>query len=122
MPLVKINIRKGWTDKEKKALHDAIHNALVESLDIPDWDFFHRIYEFNDTDFIFPSGKSEKFMILEIHLYPGRSDEIKKRMHTILCDKVEELGVPRLDIFIQIIEQPLTNWGIRGGIPASEIS
>jgi len=42
-------------------------------------------------------------------------------MYTVLCDRIEELGVPRLDIFIQIIEQPLANWGIRGGIPASEI-
>ena len=36
-----------------------------------------------------------RFIILEIHLYPGRSDEIKKRMYTVLCDMFEELGNQR---------------------------
>jgi phenylpyruvate tautomerase PptA (4-oxalocrotonate tautomerase family) len=31
------------------------------------------------------------------------------------------LGVPENDIKIILLEVPLQNWGIRGGVPASEI-
>ncbi|MES2031978.1 MAG: hypothetical protein V4477_22595 [Pseudomonadota bacterium] len=31
------------------------------------------------------------------------------------------LGVPELEIKIVLNEQPLENWGVRGGVPASEI-
>jgi phenylpyruvate tautomerase PptA (4-oxalocrotonate tautomerase family) len=31
------------------------------------------------------------------------------------------LGVPELEIKIVLNEQPLENWGMRGGLPASEI-
>ena len=121
MPLVKISILKGWNDKQKKELHDSIHKALVKSLNIPDWDFFHRINEYSKIDFIFPESKSDKFIILEIHLYPGRKNETKKLMYKEICNNLINLGIPKMDIFIQIIEQPLNNWGIRGGTPADEV-
>lgn len=49
MPQVKINIRKSWSTKDKEKLHESIHKALVDSLKIPDWDYFHRIYEEDDV-------------------------------------------------------------------------
>ncbi len=122
MPIVKINVLEGISINKKKDIHSAIHNALVTSLEIQDWDYFHRIYEFKKEDFLFPESKSENFIIIEIHLYPGRTEDRKKMMYKEICDNLEHVGIPRLDIFIQVIEQPLQNWGIRGGIAASELS
>lgn len=122
MPLVKIHVLQGLNEEQKNKLHNMIHSALVETLEIPDWDFFHRIYEFSKSDFVFPDIKSDKFIILEIHLYPGRTKETKKKMYTKLCDNLETTGIPRQDIIIHIIEQPLYNWGISGGLPADEVS
>jgi phenylpyruvate tautomerase PptA (4-oxalocrotonate tautomerase family) len=31
------------------------------------------------------------------------------------------LGIQATDIFIVLHEPPLENWGIRGGVPASEV-
>ena len=120
MPLVKISILKGWSDNQKKELNNAIHKALVKTLNIPEWDFFHRINEYSKIDFIFPEVKSNKFIILEIHLYPGRKKETKKLMFKEICANLINIGIPKMDIFIQIIEQPLHNWGIKGGNPANE--
>jgi hypothetical protein len=77
VPIVKINIRNIWTKEEKNELNNLVHKSLVESLKISEWDYFHRIYEFDDTDFVFPEFKSNKFMIIEIHLFPGRTNEMK---------------------------------------------
>jgi len=44
-PLVKIEIRKGFSAEYKKAILDGVHQALVDALGIPDSDRFQRIYE-----------------------------------------------------------------------------
>jgi phenylpyruvate tautomerase PptA (4-oxalocrotonate tautomerase family) len=31
------------------------------------------------------------------------------------------LGIAPSDVFIVVLEPPLENWGIRGGVPASEV-
>lgn len=121
MPIVKVNVLKGLSSTEKKNIHDAIHLSLVSVLLIEDWDYFHRLYEFSKDDFIFPESRSDKFMIIEIHLFPGRSAEKKAKLYESICDNLEKIGIPRMDIFIQILEPPLENWGIRGGHPATEI-
>ncbi len=45
MPLVRADILKGKTPEYKKALLDCIHEGLIESLGISDWDRFQRIVE-----------------------------------------------------------------------------
>ncbi len=120
MPLVKIYILKGWSSQKKRELHRVVHSVLVESLQIDNSDFYHRIFEFNKEDFVFPDTKSGRFLIIEIHLFPGRSQERKKKMYATLCNRLEIIGIPRTDIFIQVIEQPLQNWSVHGGISGDE--
>jgi phenylpyruvate tautomerase PptA (4-oxalocrotonate tautomerase family) len=38
MPLIRVEIREGWSRAEKARLLDAIHAAAVEALRIPDED------------------------------------------------------------------------------------
>jgi len=45
MPLVKIEIRKEKSKEYKKALLDGVHQALVQSIKIPDYDRKQRLYE-----------------------------------------------------------------------------
>ena len=54
MPLVKIEILKGYSKEYKKAILDAVHDALVESIKIPDHDRFQRLYELEKENFEFP--------------------------------------------------------------------
>ena len=50
-PLVKIEIRKGKSKEYKKALLDGVHDALVEAIEIPDYDRFQRLYELENDNF-----------------------------------------------------------------------
>ena len=45
----------------------------------------------------------------------------KRALYQALVRNLGVLGVPTRDIKITLIETPLENWGLRGGIPASEI-
>ena len=115
MPIVKINMLKGKSAQYKKTLLDCVHQGLVESLHIEDWDRFQRIREFDRQDFEKPDFKSDNFMIIELSLFPGRTKEDKKNAIQIITEKLTSaLGINEGDIFIIMSEPPLENWGMAG--------
>ncbi|MBN1697288.1 MAG: tautomerase family protein [Spirochaetales bacterium] len=122
MPLVKLHILKNaWTREEKEGLHDAVHRSLESVFKIPSWDFNQRLFEFDGNDWKIPPGKSDKYVLIEISVFPGRKKHTKKMLYADMVAGLERLGVPKTDCLILLIEQPLENWGIRGGIPADEV-
>lgn len=121
MPLVKISIRKGRSDSEKKKLLDLVHSSLVDSFKIPDSDRVQRIYEFNDDEFEIPSDRTNKFTIIEITIFPGRSLETKKKLYKLIFYQLEKLGYQDNDAVVVLHEPELNNWGVRGGLSGSEV-
>ncbi len=99
MPLVKIEIREGKSKEYKKALLEGVHQALVQSIKIPDYDRKQRLYELDADNF-----------------------EAKKQFFQAIVDNLaKNPGIKGDDIIIVLHEPPLENWGIRGGKPASEV-
>jgi phenylpyruvate tautomerase PptA (4-oxalocrotonate tautomerase family) len=47
--------------------------------------------------------------------------DAKLLLYRTLVANLSELGVPANEIKIVLIEVPAENWGLRGGLPASEI-
>ena len=122
MPLVRIEIRRGRTPAEKRALMEVIHSALVEALQIPDWDRTQRLIEHEAEDFEIPPGKTDGYTLIEITMFPGRSLDAKRRLYRALVQNLGALGIAASDTFIVLHEPPMENWGIRGGVPASEVN
>lgn len=121
MPLVRIEIEKGFSSEYKKALLDGVHQALVEAIKIPDDDRRQRLYEL-DADHFEHAGRGNQYTIIEITMFKGRSNEAKKMLYRKIVDSlVANPGIPSNDITIIIHEPSLENWGIRGGYPASEV-
>ena len=118
MPLVQLELLRGRPASEKKALFDAIHEALVEALKIPDDDRVQRLIEHEPDDFDTPSPN---YTMVTITMFPGRSLSAKRDLYRGIVDKLGELGIAATDINIVLTEPPLDNWGIRGGKPASEV-
>ena len=80
MPIVKVEMLMGKSPEYKKTVLDCIHDGLVESIGIEDWDRFQRIIEFDRNDFEFPSFKSDDFMIIELTVFPVRTKEQKEKV------------------------------------------
>jgi phenylpyruvate tautomerase PptA (4-oxalocrotonate tautomerase family) len=118
MPIVEIQVLKGRSAPEKKAILDAVHNALMDALKIPDDDRLQRIVEHDSENFEVPSAT---FTIVKVTMFPGRSDSAKRDLYEAIVAGLQELGIPHNDVFIVLEEPPLENWGIRGGTPASEL-
>ena len=121
-PLVKIEIRKGFSAEYKKAILDGVHQALVDALGIPDSDRFQRIYELDMEDFECPTDRTDAVTMIQITMFPGRSFNAKKKLYQAIVKNLgENPGIDGYDILIILLEPPMDNWGIRGGKPASEV-
>ena len=115
MPLVRIDIIKGKSAEYKKALLDCVHEGLMESIGISDWDRFQRIIEIDRTDFETPMEKTDQFTMIEITMFQGRSKEQKKALIERITEKLNaKLGIVPTDVFIVIHEPPNENWGLGG--------
>ncbi len=115
MPLVRVEIIKGKSAEYKKNILDCIHESLVESIGIADWDRFQRIIEIDRADFEIAPEKTDQFMIIEITMFQGRSKEQKKELiETVTRKLYERLGIVPTDVFIVINEPTNENWGLGG--------
>lgn len=82
---------------------------------------FHRFIMLDTADFIYPADRSDRYTIIEISIFEGRSVEAKKALIRDLYERIPRLtGITPRDIELTIFETPRHAWGIRGQ-PGDEI-
>lgn len=121
MPLSMIEVRRAWPPEQVQALIEALYQAQQEALKLPAHDRQIRFVEHRPEHFAVPPGKSDRYTVVSITLFPGRSLDAKRALYQGIVQRFEALGIPRDEVFIVLNEQPLDNWGMRGGVPASEL-
>ncbi len=121
MPLAKIEVRKYWPPEQVQAIMEAVYLAQREALKLPEHDRQIRYIQHQPEHFHVPPGKSENYILVEITLFAGRSLEAKRALYRAIVEKLGAVGISSADIFIVLHEVLLDNWGIRGGVPASEV-
>ncbi|MBB6635291.1 tautomerase family protein [Cohnella thailandensis] len=105
----------------QKQFSDTLHSCLMESLKLPEDKKFQRFILMNNEDFIYPIDRSEKYTIIEISMFVGRSDEVKKQLVNLIFERLRDIGFEPNDIEVTIFETPKNNWGIRG-LPGDELT
>jgi phenylpyruvate tautomerase PptA (4-oxalocrotonate tautomerase family) len=120
VPNTLIATRSGWIT-DPAAVIDAVQSALREALKIPEWDRTLRLIEHLASHFAVPPDRGKKFTLVEVTMFSGRSMGAKRTLYQALVRNLAALGVPSHDIKITLIEIPPENWGLRGGMPASEL-
>lgn len=99
----------------KAQLSDSVHSCVVEALAYPTDKRAHRFFPLDTVDFYAPAGRTEKYTIIEISMFEGRSVETKKKLIRLLFTRLEkDCAIPPQDVEITIFETPKQNWGIRG--------
>lgn len=121
MPNVTIEVRKRYSKAEEEGIIAAVHAALVTGIKIPEWDRTVRLVVHDPHRFAVPPGKDERYTLVEIDLFSGRSLEAKKALYRAIVANLGKFGVPADHIKVLLRESVAENWGIRGGFPASEV-
>ncbi len=115
MPQVKIYGLRSHLQPIRSRLSDAIHACVVEALAFPVDKRAHRFFHLDAEDFFAPSGRTDRYTIIEFSMIEGRTVETKKRLINLLFQRIEaEIGILPNDIEITITETPACNWGFRG--------
>lgn len=110
-----------WAQGHESEVIEAVQAALLNSLKIPDWDRDVVLDLYDGKHRIVPTGRSERYTRIEIVMFGGRTIETKRVLYQGIVQNLAALGVPEIEIKIILLEVPAENWGLRGGLPASEI-
>ena len=73
MPLAKIETRRAWNALQKTEIMEAVHSAMQEALKIPENDRNIRFHAYHPDEFQVPPEKTEKYILVEITMFSGRS-------------------------------------------------
>lgn len=121
MPLVTIEIRRPCEPAHADALISAVHRAMMDALKTPSWDAFIRLIEHDPQRFLAGPKASDEFTLVSIDLFPGRALEAKRRLYAEIVRNFGELGIPADQVMILLREEKPENWGVLGGVPASDL-
>jgi phenylpyruvate tautomerase PptA (4-oxalocrotonate tautomerase family) len=121
MPLAQIETRRPWAPEQVAALMEAVDQAQREALKLPEGDRQIRYVEHRPEHFSVPPGKTENYTLVVIQMFPGRTLAAKRALYQGIVQRFGALGIGPADILIVLQEPPLDNWGVRGGVPASEV-
>jgi phenylpyruvate tautomerase PptA (4-oxalocrotonate tautomerase family) len=113
MAQVKVYALRTALEGHQSPISDALHAAVMVALEYPLEKRFHRFFPLEREDFIF-TGRSEKYLILKILMFEGRSVEAKKHLIREIYQNLEPLGFAPNDVEITLLESPRYHWGIRG--------
>ena len=121
MPSTLISIRKSRPAAERVAIIEAVQAALVEAIKIPAGDRCVRLQTFEASDFIVSGQRTEDFTLVEVSMFLGRTMDAKRALYKTIVAKLGACGIAAQDVKIVLHEVPRENWGLRGGIPGSEL-
>ena len=102
-------------------ISDAIHEASMHALGLPEEKRFHRFLPLEPWQFVSPEDRSDRYLIIEIMMFEGRPTETIKRFYkSVLHHLNAGCGIDAQDIELVITESRRANWLIRG-LPGDEL-
>ena len=121
MPLVRISLREGKSEQYRRALGDAVHQAMVEAIDAPPQDRFQIITEHSANDLIYDPSylgveRSDNIVIVQITLSAGRKPAQKRKLFQRTAELMaKNPGLRPQDLMINLVEVAWENWSFGNG-------
>jgi 4-oxalocrotonate tautomerase len=121
MPLVEIDLLEGRSEAELDAISDAVHEAMVAALDVPERDRFQIITErrpgylrFN-RDYL-DIDRDEGFVLVRIALAAGRRTDAKQVFYRRLAELLaERTGMRTENLAVVMVENEREDWSFGRG-------
>lgn len=116
MPQAKIYGIREHLVKVRGALSDAVNASIASAFQFPADRRLQRFFPMDRADFIYPPHeRSERYTIIEICTFEGRSkDTLKDLVRQIYRRVTETTDIEPRDLDIIIMEQPRHAWGLMG--------
>jgi 4-oxalocrotonate tautomerase len=121
MPLVEIDLLEGRSRAELDTISDAVHEAMVAELDVPQRDRFQVITERSAPYLRFDPNyldidRDEGFVLVRITLAAGRTTEAKQAFYRHLAGLLAERAEMRPEnLAVVMIENQREDWSFGCG-------
>jgi 4-oxalocrotonate tautomerase len=122
MPLVRISFRHGRPPGAGKAMGDAVHQAMVETIGVPPLDRFQLIDERDAGGLVYDPAylgiaRTDAVVFVQITLNAGRTVEQKKALYARIAELLgERAGVRPQDVLVSLVEVARENWSFGNGV------
>ncbi len=122
MPLVRIALRRGKPEGYRAAVADAVHRAMVETINVPPKDRFQIITEHDADGLVYDPTyldirRSDDVVLVQITLNAGRTLEMKKALYARIAELLTASpGVRREDVLVSLVEVAKENWSFGNGV------
>jgi 4-oxalocrotonate tautomerase len=122
MPLVRISVLKGKSRDYRRKVGNAVHQALVETIGVPEKDRFQIITDHWPDEFIYDPEylgirRSEELVIIQATISAGRTIEMKRALFRRVAEKLADaVGLRPEDAWINLVEVAKENWSFGNGI------
>lgn len=122
MPVVILHLSDGLEPAALGALADEARHALVESLGLPPEFGKVILYTTPVSQRSVHPTRDPRFVLAEVRLFSGRDAATKAHLIAALDAVIRRhTGVSAENVFVQLIEAPKSDWGIRGGRTADQV-
>lgn len=124
MPLVRITLFKGRPPEQRRAIADAVHEALVETYGVPREDRFQVIEEREPGEIIYDPtylgiARTDGLVIVHIVASDWRDWPAKQALYRSLTDRlVARCGMRGEDVQVIISPNDRTDWCFGKGVAA----
>ena len=121
MPFIRVAVKKATARVQKQAIVDGIHQALVESINMPTDELFNLISEYDEDNFFYDRrfngiARSDNLVVIEITMRRGRSDGMKKMLYAKIAENLAaNAQISPKDIFIFMHENDYSDWSVGNG-------
>ncbi|HEY6106199.1 MAG TPA: tautomerase family protein [Anaeromyxobacteraceae bacterium] len=122
MPLVRISLRQGGPPGRGRAVADAVHQAMVETIGVPPLDRFQVVTEHPADGLVYDPAylgiqRGDGVVFVQITLNAGRTLEQKKALYARIAALARErAGVRPEDVLVSLVEVPRENWSFGNGV------
>jgi 4-oxalocrotonate tautomerase len=121
MPLVRITLAEGTSPEHRRAIADGVHQALVETANVPPDDRFQVVQEAKAADFHWSATylgieRTGAVVFIQIFMNVGRTTETKKALYARIAEKLANApGLRKEDVLVNLVEVPRENWSFGNG-------
>ncbi|MBV4497018.1 tautomerase family protein [Pseudomonas sp. SWRI12] len=121
MPFVRTAVIKGTSQSQRQRIVEGIHQALVESIGMPEDELFNLVTDYDPEQFFYSRtfngvDRSDHLIVIEITMRRGRSDAMKRELYKKIADNLGiQARVRPQDVFIFMHENDYSDWSVGFG-------
>ena len=121
MPTVQVDLRRELFQSRGDAISRAIHEGLMEGLDMPEDDLFQVFRPHDDGELVFSPdfGGADRRDLVHLRLTMVHMFDVdtKRRMYAALVRHLEAAGLRHDDLLISVVEVGFEDWYAGGPVP-----